>query len=94
VLDWRADKVALSTFAKAAFDGARMVMFCALPRAVTSSGTNPRTVLKVLKSAEELRASVREGVFCANAWLARARRESCLTNMLMVSEGGFELRVV
>ena len=71
-----------------------MVMFCALPRAVTSSGTNPSTVLNVVKSVEEFRACTREGVFCANAWLARARRESCLTNMVMVSEGGLRFRVV
>lgn len=94
MLDWRADRVALSTFANAAFEGARMVMFCALPRAVTSSGTNPRTVLNVVKSVDEFRACAREGVFCANAWLARARRESCLTNMLMMSESGIRLRVV
>lgn len=82
----RPDNVALSTFANAAFEGARMVMFCALPRAWTSSGTNPRTVLKVLKSEEEFNACAREGVFWANAWAARARTESCL-NMMMLSEG-------
>lgn len=82
----RPDNVALSTFANAAFEGARIVMFCALPRAVTSSGTNPRTVLKVVKSEEEFNACAREGVFWAKAWAARAMMESCL-NMLMLSEG-------
>jgi hypothetical protein len=92
VLAARLDSVALPTFANAAFDGARMVMLCALPRAWTSSGTNPRTVLNVVKSFEEFKACARVGVFWAKAWLARARRESCLTNILILGEGGRRLR--
>lgn len=38
-------RVALSTFAKAAFEGARMVMFWALPRVPTRSGLRARIPL-------------------------------------------------
>lgn len=75
-------RVALSTLAKASFDGARIVIFVRPPSCPRRAGLPARTPFKTESDAVELSAAASPAVW-ADAMLARARRESDLKDILI-----------